>query len=496
MTVFPSRNIVRPGALRNIPGQCSCCIIIIGGNTKPGIPAPNPNTGTVGRDNFLLQTESVSQTGETQQWGNAALLRLGAFGFGITGFFMAMDTIVLPTLVLQVAPEGAKNTFLGALGLGGMVAAALVQPMVGWYSDRTNTPLGRRVPFLLWCCVFVALGLAGLGFISNYSSLFILWVFVQANASIGYGPFLALIRDLVPVNRIGVASSLKILADCTGGVTMVAVSGALISRYYGQETLVWLWLTLGAIAGVLVVSGGISSLTVVARERAVRFAYTRAVGSLRHRSGLHPHLPWFLLSRFLTFAATFVFPTYGLFFLRDVVGVENPAQTLALMILSIGGALVLCVYPAGGLSDRVGRKPVLIGGAVAGAIGSVAMLWAGNALHALAIASFIGGCVGVMMSAGWALANELGVEGREGQHMGIVNLATIGGAASAKLLGPGVDLLNLAGPGRGYSALLLGCAAAFLAGAILTVPINSQATRPTQPNQTPAATGGSVRPDS
>ena len=199
----------------------------------------------------------MTQVSRTQQWGNAALLRLGAFGFGITGFFMAMDTIVLPSLVLVVAPEGAKNTFLGVLGLGGMVVAGLVQPMVGWYSDRTNTPLGRRVPFILWGCGFVALGLAGLGFISNFSSLFILWVFIQVNASIGYGPFLALIRDLVPVQRMGVASSLKIMADGAGGLVMVAVSGALISRYSGQETIYWLWLTLGAIAGVLVVSGGV-----------------------------------------------------------------------------------------------------------------------------------------------------------------------------------------------------------------------------------------------
>ena len=436
----------------------------------------------------------MTQVSRTQQWGNAALLRLGAFGFGITGFFMAMDTIVLPSLVLVVAPEGAKNTFLGILGLGGMVVAGLVQPMVGWYSDRTNTPWGRRVPFILWGCGFVALGLAGLGFISNFSTLFILWLFIQVNASIAYGPFLALIRDLVPVQRIGVASSLKIMADGAGGLVMVAVSGALISRYSGQETIYWLWLTLGAIAGVLVVSGGISSLTVILRERAVRFIYTRSTESLRRRSGLHRDLVWFLMSRFLMIAATFVFPTYGLFFLRDVVGVDNPPQTMGLMILAIGGALILCVYPAGWLSDRVGRKPVIISGAVAGAAGSIAMLWAHNAIDAVVIASFLGASVGVMMSVGWALANELGAEGREGQHMGIVNLATIGGAASAKLLGPGVDLLNLTGSGAGYSALLIGCGLAFLAAALLILPINPQGVRPGPEATASAATNTSTGP--
>ena len=154
----------------------------------------------------------------------------------------------------------------------------------------------------------------------------------------------------------------------------------------------------------------------------------------------------------------------------------------------------MCVYPAGWLSDRVGRKPVIISGAVAGAAGSIAMLWANSAVDAVVIASFLGACVGVMMSVGWALANELGAEGREGQHMGIVNLATIGGAASAKLLGPGVDLLNLTGSGAGYSALLIGCGLAFLAAALLILPINPQAVKPGPEARTSATTNTSTGP--
>jgi MFS family permease len=412
-----------------------------------------------------------------QLWTNAALLRLSAFGFGITGFFMAMDTIVLPTLVLAVAPEGAKNTFLGALGLSGMIVAALVQPMVGWYSDRTSTPLGRRTPFILWSSIFVAVGLGGLGFISNYSSLFILWVFIQANASIGYGPFHALIRDLVPVDRIGVASSLKILADGAGGVTLIAISGALIGNYTGRETVIWLWTTLGILAFALVSGAVISSLTVILRERAARVSFGRPLDALRDRAGLHPHLPWFLVSRYLTITAIFVFPTYGLFFLRDVVGAANPPQTFGIMILSIGGALVASVYPAGWLSDRFGRKPMVISGGLAAAVATLALVTADTLPEVVLIASVAGAAVGMVLTASWALANELGTEGREGQHMGVVNLATIAGAASAKVFGPGVDLLNLATAGSGYTALLTGCGVAFLVGALLIVPLNPRARR-------------------
>jgi MFS family permease len=428
------------------------------------------------------------QQQQDQQWGNLTLLRLGAFGFGITGFFMAMDTIILPVLVLEVVPEGAKNTLLGVLGLSGLIVAALVQPMVGWYSDRTSSPLGRRVPYMIWGSASVALGLAGLGIVSNYLSLFALWLVIQANASIAYGPFQALIRDLVPLSRIGIASSLKILADGAGGVVLVAISGALIGRYTRFDSVNWLWITLGILAITLILTAATSASIVVAREKAAGLTRNRIFADLRPIGGLHPQLKWFIASRYLMITAIFVFPTYGLFFLRDVVGVANPPQTLGLMILSIGGALVLSIYPAGWLSDQIGRKPVVISGAIGAAIGSIAILYTNIATEVVVVASVIGASVGVVLSANWALANELGTAGREGQHMGIVNLATAGGAASAKILGPGVDLLNLAGPGLGYSALLMGSGAAFLLGALFLLPLkagNLASQSPEAPPNTP-----------
>jgi MFS family permease len=240
----------------------------------------------------------------------------------------------------------------------------------------------------------------------------------------------------------------------------------------------WLWATLGIIAATLVSSAIICSLTVIIRDKAARVSIGWRRDPFRNRAGLHPHLPWFLVSRYLMITAIFVFPTYGLFFLRDVVGADNPPQTLATMILCIGGALVISVYPAGWLSDRIGRKPVVIFGGLAAALASLALLTADTSLEVLLIASIAGAAVGTLLSASWALANELGTEGREGQHMGIVNLATIAGAASAKVFGPGVDLLNLALPGYGYSALLSGCGAAFLVGALLILPLNPRPHRP------------------
>ena len=402
-----------------------------------------------------------------------ALIRLNAFSFGLTGFILAMDMIVLPVLVLVVAPEGLKNTYLGLLGFTGLIIAALVQPLIGRYSDRTRSPLGRRIPYLLWGSIFASLGLAGIGLAPNYFILFAAWAFIQVNANIAYGPFQALIRDLVPLDRIGSASSLKILSDAAGGIVLVALSGALVSRYTGTDTVDWLWLTLGILAAILIATAAITSLTVRARESPTEAGPKDP--QEHHEPELHPQLGRFLLSRFLMFTAIAIFQTYGLFFLRDVVELKNPAQAMGNMVVVIGGALALSIYPAGWISDRVGRKPVVLVGALAAALGSIALLSADSVTEVLIIASVIGMSVGTLMSANWALANDLGTEGREAQHMGIVGMATVGGTGMAKILGPGVDLLNHAGPDWGYSALLVTSALFFLVGALLLLPLKTPA---------------------
>ena len=89
---------------------------------------------------------------------------------------------------------------------------------------------------------------------------------------------------------------------------------------------------------------------------------------------LHPQLRRFMVSRLLIMAAITVFPTFGRFFLEEAVKVGNPSQALGWMILVVGGALALSIYPAGWTSDKIGRKPVVIAGALGGAFSSIWLL--------------------------------------------------------------------------------------------------------------------------
>lgn len=412
---------------------------------------------------------SASQPQEN--WSNFALLRLNAYGLGINGVFLGIDTVVLPVLVLVLAPEGLKNTSLGVLGAGGLAVAALAQVLVGRSSDRTRSRLGKRVPYMLGGCAIVCLGIVGIALAPHYWVLFGVWMIVQAGLNIGYGPHLALIQDLVPRGRTGVASAIKILTEAVSVVILIWISSRLMASYDFGLGAHWLWAALLIPGATLVAATAVSSLTVLTRQ----VSGGPSAATLEWNEGtlpaLHPQLRRFLVSRFMMVAPVFVFQTYGLFFLRDKVGLDDPVVEIGNMVLFIGAGIAVSAYSAGWASDRFGRKPVILAGSIAAAVSTWAMLFAGSSMEVLIIATVIGLSVGALLASNWAMANDMGTSGREAMHIGVVNLATIAGAASAKIIGPGVDLLNSASEASGYSALLIGCGAFFLIGGLVLAPI-------------------------
>jgi MFS family permease len=273
------------------------------------------------------------------------------------------------------------------------------------------------------------------------------------------------------LNRIGMASSMKIMSDAAGGAVMIAVTGALIGN---TGSLDWEWISLGILAFLMILAISITSVQVSRRELKAPVDSQRTDIQSSFRSVMSAQLNLFLFSRLIMITAIASFQTYGLFFLRDSVGLDNPAEALGRMTLVIASALAIGVYISGRVSDRVGRKPVVMVGAIGAALSTLWMLTADDSTQVLIIASVIGALVGVLLSANWALANELAEEGQTGLHMGIVNLATIGGAVIAKMLGPGIDALNRI-PGRaddfGYQVVIAGAAALFVIGALMLIPL-------------------------
>jgi len=78
------------------------------------------------------------------------------------------------------------------------------------------------------------------------------------------------------------------------------------------------------------------------------------------------------------------------------------------------------------------------------------------------------------MSSNWALATDLVPGGEEARYLGLTNLATAGGAALARLIGPVIDYFNHYSAGLGYQVMLGACFAYFVAGSLLLLKIRER----------------------
>ncbi len=106
---------------------------------------------------------------------------------------------------LQMANMSAIYQYLGAdegaiplLWLAAPITGLVVQPIIGYYSDRTWTGLGRRRPYFLVGAILASLSLIAM---PNSSSLWmaagLLWI-LDASVNVSMEPFRAFVGDLLP----------------------------------------------------------------------------------------------------------------------------------------------------------------------------------------------------------------------------------------------------------------------------------------------------------
>ncbi len=184
---------------------------------------------------------------------------------------------------------------------------------------------------------------------------------------------------------------------------------------------------------------------------------------------------WFLASRLFVFMAFATIQQFALNFLMDVIGVVNPAEATARFSITAVIGMLVIVYPAGYLSDRIGRKPMGIGAGFLGATGIAIILLYPNYGAILVAAGIIGVAIGAFNSTNWALATDLVAKGEEARYLGLANMATAGGAALARLIGPLIDFFNTYTPGLGYQVMLGACFVYFVAGSLLMTRIKKRA---------------------
>ena len=416
------------------------------------------------------QESNIDPAVNTREFRQVDYAKITIFGFAMTALWSSLHSIILPLRIMEFVPEAQKATYLGLLTFTGLLLAIAVQPIAGLASDRSGSRWGRRRPFVLIGGMLTLSFLPGIGLAGSLAILFAIYYLLQVSANTALGPYQAFIPDLVPAGKRGLASGVKNLVEILGGLTFVWLVGQLMGNYSLGQGSQWLWLSLGILTAVFLGTMVFTILMVKEPpgDGRPRLPFLTTLSkSFRIDTRGNPDYIRFLLSRLFFVIPLTTFQVFGLYFFRDVAGAANPAAAMGNFILVSGGCMLAVTYPAGRLSDRLGRRPVALVSGIISAAG-IALLFFLHSYHLILLSSILMGIgFGGLMSSNWALAVDLVPKEEAGKYIGLTNLATAGGSALARLNGPMIDFFNARSPGSGYSAMLLTAFISLIASSVL-----------------------------
>lgn len=423
-----------------------------------------------------MRTET-SATGtdiSPRRFGALGYIKITVFGFALTALWSCLHSIILQVRLLDFVAESRVNTYLGILTGSGLVLAMLVQPIAGAISDRSGLKWGRRRPYILLGTILAIIFLPAIGLCGSYIVFFaVIYCLLQVSSNMAQGPYQAFIPDFVPEGKRGVASGVKSLLEIVGGIALLRLIAPLMEHYSAGEGGYWLWLALGILSFLLLATMLFTVLTVKEQPGTggPRFPLLPALhSSFKIDVKASPYFIRFLVSRLLILMAFAIIQRFAFYYFKYFTGIAHPVEATADLLIVVGICMLISAYPAGRLSDRIGRRPVVISSGLLGAIGILLPFFSHSYEYMMLYGGLLGISGGAFMSTNWALATDLIPEGEEARYLGLTNLATAGGAALALfIIGPVIDFFNGYSPGLGYRAMLLVCFLCFVIGSVLLI---------------------------
>jgi len=388
------------------------------------------------------------------------------------GMWMANQTPsqVLLALQLQDITPRHKIVALGVVTALNAVASALATPVVGALSDRTAQG-GRLGRFSgrrhRWTLIMVLLAAVCVGLLAKAGTVVavaVLWFLFGAFQNGEYATLSAAVPDHVPVRQ---------RATVSGWVGMPIALGLVLGTVLVVDVLNQDLLTGYITLAVLMVLLALPFVLFtpdhpLAPEHREPFSWRRMASSYWISPREYPDFGWAWLTRFLTTLAIAMGTLYLLYFLRDKLHYarlfpgQDAADGLLILILIYTGGVVLASIIGGIISDRSGRRKMLV--TVSGLLMGVAALlltfwetWP----SALAAAVLFGIGFGCYIAVDQALITQvLPKAHNRAKDLGIINIAIV----TPYAIGPAIaaPLVSLAG----YPALFGATAVVAAAAAI------------------------------
>jgi MHS family alpha-ketoglutarate permease-like MFS transporter len=279
-------------------------------------------------------------------------------------------------------PQGNKTAQL--LNTAGIFALGfLMRPIGGWIFGRIADKVGRKQSMTL-SVLLMSFGSLLIAFIPTYQSigiiapLVLLFARLLQGLSVGgeYGVSATYLSEMASKNRRGFYSSFQYVTLIGGQLFALGIQLILQKVLSDAELHAWGW-------RIPFVIGAILSL-VALYMRSILYE-TKAFEALKNRSDEHKgtirellkHPKALLLVVGLTLGGTLAFYTYTTYMQKFLVYTVNLSKAESTLISFISMLIFALIQPLfGALSDRIGRRPLLISFGVLGSICTVPLLTA------------------------------------------------------------------------------------------------------------------------
>ena len=305
-------------------------------------------------------------------------LLIGLAFMSICSFWQFYDNEIPKLLTYHF---GLGETWTGAVMALDNILALFMLPLFGALSDRTQTGLGKRMPYILGgtvCSVILLFALIYTAHISNNLVLFIVILFFLLISMGTYrSPAVALMPELTPAAHRSKANAIINLMGTLGAVyTLVMIKKLLVSAENEADTNyipLMLSIVIFMVVTVAILFAAIPENRLIKEVRENVPDFDGEGGNLEDEAGkddesralakdVKRSMSFLLMSVFFWFTAYNAVTTAFSRYVTEVWNLRNGAYADCLMIATI--AAVLSYLPIGMISARIGRKLTILSGVV------------------------------------------------------------------------------------------------------------------------------------
>jgi maltose/moltooligosaccharide transporter len=317
------------------------------------------------------------------------------------GLFYGFNNATLPLILSRFT---GNALLIGLMSSTRSIEGTIVQPLIGGWSDRIWTRLGRRRPFIALGIPLSALFFILAAHAPNLVLLVAAIVLFSLLFNAAVDPYNALLADLFPPVRRSAVTGLAKVIEFIGTVGVVLAGGALAGR--GLINLTFYLVAIGMLLAFAATIATVREPRVLPAVGDPAAALARL--SLREQAAkLLQHRAAFRLLTCLfcyRFGSNAIQPYLTLFAIH-VIGTDERIAQYLFVTLALGTGLLLA--PAGLLASRRGRRPVLALGIAVTAVAALAGLAIRDVPQTLALAVVAGAGNAAITATDWPLLSEL-----------------------------------------------------------------------------------------